>query len=315
MNIMHSVGSIVARGRAAWAVSTWMAAAMAPALVTAPLHASDSPASHLTISVVRHADTWGNSPYYLKAQLWLADENAQQVLATIVGAEPWQITGTSFSRESAHEWFTDIGASTLEQLVEFTSGTWSIETFTGPDSTMSEFTLDLSKLTVEDLPPTPVVTSPQAFAVDVPRSVQFLWSNPWPSGGPDRLEIYDSSNNGCGPQIEQSLSSLTGGISANALSWQPPAPLGPGFNLFRITSVRYASSTQVSISPVQVLAGSIRWGDAPGAPIGYPSTSPLILIGSHRMITFEVEALRPGDFNGDGVVDGDDLGTLLGNWG
>ncbi|MBM4112517.1 MAG: hypothetical protein FJ253_03950, partial [Phycisphaerae bacterium] len=80
MDNVKDLGRFAAR---AASVSAIVIAAMAAAGAASTVHASDSPASHLTISVERHADPFGNSPYFLKAHLWLADTNPQQVLATI----------------------------------------------------------------------------------------------------------------------------------------------------------------------------------------------------------------------------------------
>jgi len=291
-----------------------MAALALAVAVGMQARAADTPSSHFTISVLRYADTLGNSPYYIVARLSLADADAQQIIATIYGEQPWEIVSTSFTRESANDWYADIGAATLEQLKSFASGTWQIEVL-GDRLASCEFTLSLASLTDADLPPTPVVTSPLAFDTNVASTVQFAWSNPWAPGLPDRLELNEWSANGCGPSVTQQLSSVDATIAVNATTWQPPSPLGSAFNLFRVTSTRYATPGQVAVSAITNLTGSIRWGVPPGAPPGHPAQTPLGLIGSHRTITFEVRAPRPGDLNNDGIVDGNDLGTLLGNWG
>ncbi len=292
-----------------------MAACLGAVAATSAATAAETASGSLSITVLRWADTGGNSPFYLFARLELSDESPQQVLATIVGPEPWLVTSTSFTRRGAHEWYADIGAATLEQLQTLGSGSWTIEVLGGRTESMSEFTLDLSALTDADLPPTPAVTSPPAFSRNVPRSTACTWTNPWAPGLPDRLELASWSANGCGPAIEQSASSEGDGLALAATSWQPPIPLGPAANSFRVESTRWATAKQVAAGPIAVVLGSMRWVAPPGAPEDHPAAVPLTAIGSAREVTFEVAAPKQGDFNGDGVVDGDDLGTLLGNWG
>ncbi len=104
-------------------------------------------------------------------------------------------------------------------------------------------------------------------------------------------------------------------------------PLLDGYTSSFITNARHIDAPVAASAVVRFLAthpatltvvsGSIRWGNPPSAPRGYPSATPLLRAGSHRMIWFEV-APPPavvGDLNGDGEVNGADLGILLGNWG
>jgi len=72
--------------------------------------------------------------------------------------------------------------------------------------------------------------------------------------------------------------------------------------------------------PDAVVIGDIEFdpnmGFAPNGAFTDPgSSSMLVNVGSWQTQSFLLERLRPGDVNGDRVVDGMDIAELLGNWG
>lgn len=296
---------------AALAAAIGVSAAAAPAPVP-----SDSPASYVTISVLRWADVWDSPPYRTVVRLWIADESAQRIDIKIV--QPDLAHSTLYggvSRRGPHEWEWQDQDRTWADLRPWLTATWTFEVY-GPAPSVTEFTLDAAGLPATALYEPPDIIAPIASATDVPSTVQFVWANPAAPSAPDHLSLYEWGANGCGPAIVHQLASDEGQIAASATTWQPSIAIGAGWNEFGLTYTRDLADGEASVGPLTVVSGSIRWGNPPGAPRGYPPATPLLRTGSHRQISFQVPPPPTvvGDLNGDGVVNGADLGILLANW-
>ena len=81
------------------------------------------------------------------------------------------------------------------------------------------------------------------------------------------------------------MSNLDFSISVAAESWQPADPLPDGPNDFEVF---YADTGESFVTPLNVISGSITWGNSLFAPFDYPAQTPLLALGSMSLVQFSV---------------------------
>lgn len=212
------------------------------------------------------------------------------------------------------EWSVTLGYPDLESLTSTAHGEWSIW-ISGPEPSVSTFTLEAAELGQPHFFACPQIVSPVDGAIDVASGAIAEWLPP--TSGPlpalfvnpwlDYLSVDRERFVYAGP------SALLG---SSALSWDPPECLPTGF-LVKLGLGYIVLIDGDLITPLQVEFGRVSWEPSPFAPPGYPEGAPLVALAGQTRIYFEVTGApaASSDFDCNGVVDGSDLGTLLGEWG
>jgi len=220
------------------------------------------------------------------------------------------IVGLQYEK-SDHEWGVVLGFSDLASLKAEAHGVWIVQLH-GAEPSVSTFTLEANSLDDADFFECPQPLEPIEGAT-VASNVVCTWtapsSGPFPAlyGNPWIDYFVGTTFQSAGP------SGIFGG---DILSWDPPGCLEAGCN----TRLGLAYIVPIDfdlISPVSFSAGAIEWETPSYAPPGYPANAPLVALAGQTRIYFNVAGLTPvqADLNCDGIVNGADLGIVLGTWG
>jgi hypothetical protein len=207
-------------------------------------------------------------------------------------------------------WFEEVDFADLASVKTEASGQWSILLDT-PFPNLTTFTIDASSLGEGDFFPTPTVTNPVHGATGVPLDVTFSWTDTTGKAVPDAISVSVDQD-----PLEQGENSITGTIGVDDTSWTAPAPLPPGFNEFAVSY--HTMVDPAAVGPLAVSFGGIAWGNSPFAPKGYPASTPLVVLGSEAIISFDAgEPVNPcpSDIDGSGATDVNDLLAVILDWG
>ena len=211
-------------------------------------------------------------------------------------------------QEDSTTWFSDVLFADLTAVTTMLHGTWEI-VIAAADLSTTTFTLDASLLKESDFFATTTGVCPPNDSTDVQPDVVFSWIDPTVGvkPGPDLLGVCVEGPSG----IVQEDDSLTGTLTITDTSWSPPMGLEAGTNSFSVGYLRFASFVEQFLMDalLTVTSGSIKWGDSPFAPPGYPVTTPFVVLGSTTHVDFEV--ICKGDIHGDGTINVLDLIDLL----
>ncbi|MCH7547677.1 MAG: hypothetical protein IID30_14860, partial [Planctomycetes bacterium] len=205
-------------------------------------------------------------------------------LLDVVGVTGVDVTtgnGTILSMfdDGGGRWDIHLSFGTLAELITLSDGLWTVEVF-GASPSISTFTVSSASLVEADLFPTPTGLSPAHGDVCVPDDATIFWNDPTGAATPDALAVcvFSSFDDMCDD-------SLLGSLSVTDTSWTPPAPMPPGPSEF---SVFYVTFDETRVGPLAVISGAITWGNSPFVPLGYPASTPLLLLGSETIIEFDV---------------------------
>lgn len=210
----------------------------------------------------------------------------------------------------------DNGAGTWDAEWDFTNlvsmkatlnGVWTV-VVSGASPSVSTFTIAAGSLVDASFFPTTSGITPANGSTGVPANVVFSWNDPTGAVTADALVVSVF-----GLTTGQDDNSVLGSLLVTDTTWAPPLNLEAGPNEFE---VEYLNVDHAGfVTPLVFNSGAIMWGDSPFAPVGYPPTTPLLVIGSDTLIGFDVVVACPADINGDTIVDAADLAALLGQWG
>ena len=103
-------------------------------------------------------------------------------------------------------------------------------------------------------------------------------------------------------------------LSPTSTTWDPPLDLELGENEFIVGYLDFPDPKNVGllVTPLSTM-DLIVWGESPFAPLDYPSSTPLFMLGSWTRVDFSV---CPWDCDdGDGNVGIVDFLALLSQWG
>lgn len=203
------------------------------------------------------------------------------------------------------EWEGEVGFVDLASLKAMMHGTWTIEIFGSSEST-STFTLNANAVLDGDLCGTPMNVFPANGATDVDPEVTFTWDDPT-AGGADIIVAFAGDD-----FDEQQGNSLFGTLLLTDTSWQPTFHLQTGLYEYGIVYFDYDSSSLAGT--LTVTSGTIAWGNSPFDPVGYPLSTPLVLLGCESIYEMTVLNTCPSDTNRDGTVNVIDLLAVLGAW-
>jgi hypothetical protein len=213
--------------------------------------------------------------------------------------------------EGDGEWAEERDFADFASLKSAVNGTWTIDV-AGSSPSTTTFLLDLESLVDGDLFATPTMVNPQSGETGVANDVVFAWADPTGESTADILFIEVESGYG-EDEVYQEDDSHTGTLTVDDTTWDPPLDLPDGMNELAIMYLDADDGTRVG--PLTLVSGSIAWGDSPFAPPGYPASSPMLAIGSERIIVFEVGTPCPADLDGSGGVAFGDLLQMLVAWG
>jgi hypothetical protein len=208
-------------------------------------------------------------------------------------------------------WVRNVAFTDLSSMTSSMDGDWTI-TISGASPSTTTFAFNADALLDPDFFPdffaTPTDVFPPNGSSDVPPDVVFSWSDPTGLETADALAVRVGNET-----HEQEDNSLFGSLDITDTVWDPPEDLKPvQFYEFAVLYVNIDDAGLVG--SLQVVSGSIEWGNSPFAPPNYPPATPLLIIGSQTSVEFEVASVCP-DLNGDGNVSTADLLILLGAWG
>ena len=190
--------------------------------------------------------------------------------------------GGSFAlnSEGSGSWFRETSYADLATMQADVDGTWTVN-ISGTDPSSSSFTLQAGLLQDSDWFATATGLSPPNGSTGVSASSTVSWVPPTGGASADGLFLdVDGNNNNY-----QGNDSVLGTLSTSDTSWTPPQALGIGPNDFK---VGYYNLDSAFITPLNVLFGSVNWGDSPYAPAGYALQTPLLALGSETVVSFDV---------------------------
>ncbi len=211
--------------------------------------------------------------------------------------------------EGGGSWYGHLYPPDLAGLKLAVHGTWQIA-IDGSSPSTSTFTMNGNVLQESDFFATPTGVFPTHGSVGVFADVIFSWNDPTGAETADVLfVVVETDFSG----TSQGDDSLIGTMNITDTSWDPPLDLDTDHTFF----VGYVNLDAAGlVGPLNVLSGSITWGNIPEAPPWYPASTPLLVLGSDTFSRFAVVAAPcPTDTNIDGFVNVDDLISLLGGWG
>ncbi len=202
-------------------------------------------------------------------------------------------------------WNARLSLPDFASVIAATNGAFYV-IITGDSVSITEFTVDTSGVLDSDIYPTPSGLTPAHGATDVPANTLLSWNDPTGAETPYYVGVGVD-----GMTQSQEDGSFLGGLNVNDTTWDPPLKLENGQNGF---GVDYGEIIDGLVGPMNVISGSIVWGDHPLAPVTYPAGRALLDFGSYSNVSFTVLTCD-ADVDGSSTVNVTDLIALLAGWG
>ncbi|QNN21681.1 PEP-CTERM sorting domain-containing protein [Planctomycetales bacterium ZRK34] len=177
-------------------------------------------------------------------------------------------------------WYDETDYATLADLVNATSGVWTID-ISGSSASSSAFTLISGGLVDADFFPIPTGLTPAHGATGVPVNTSFSWTDPTGPITPDVVDVYVGSESG----NYQDNNSLMGDLAIDATMWTPMMDIDAGPNEWAVGYFEIVDPQ--AVTDLSVESGSITWGNSPFAPVNWPDGRPLVALGAETVAAFD----------------------------